>query len=61
METKNILITQSNALSVCCKAKIKMNPVEWASPYHVKTWEFWCLKCEKKCEAEKIENQEGMR
>ena len=55
----NVLITQSNAVSVCCKAKIKMNPVEWESPYYIKSFEFWCLKCQKKCEAEKIKNKEG--
>lgn len=48
----NTLVTQSNAVSVCCKAKIKVNPIEWESPHYVKSWDFWCLKCEKKCEAE---------
>ena len=56
-KASTILITQSNAISVCCKAKIKMNPIEWESPYYVKSWEFWCLKCQKKCEAEKIKGR----
>jgi len=24
--------------SSCCKARVKLNPIEWSSPSRVKTW-----------------------
>ena len=50
------LINHGFMISACCKAKIKLNPVEWSSPFHVKTWQPWCLKCETICFIEKVEN-----
>lgn len=35
--------------SVCCKAEVKLNPIEWASLYHVEKWQAWCLKCGEPC------------
>ncbi len=46
-------------ISDCCKKKIKLNPVEWSTPSHVKTWQPWCLECRKICKIERISKEEG--
>lgn len=48
----------SELRSKCCGAKVKMNPIEWSSPYHVKTWQLWCLKCGKPIEVEEKAEEE---
>ena len=46
---RSVTTLKIEVTSDCCNDEVKLNPIKWASLYHIEEWQAWCLKCGEPC------------